>query len=224
MRQGETPQRFDERRARMVEEQIKARGLTDERLLTAFRKIPRHLFVAEERQHEAYEDHPIPIASGQTISQPYMVALMTAHLRLQGHERVLEIGTGSGYQTAILAELALEVFSVERLPELLSAVSQRLQGLGYLNVHLSAGNGSLGWPEHAPYDAILVGAAAPDVPAPLVDQLTDHGSMVLPIGPQNAQLLHVVEKRGGMVVRKAVASCVFVPLLGRYGWPHDTTL
>ena len=211
----------DQQRARMVEEQIKARGLTDERLLAAFRKVPRHLFVPPEHQQKAYEDHPIPIAAGQTISQPYMVALMTSLLRLHGHERVLEIGTGSGYQAAILAELALEVFSVERLPELLHAVSERLDGLGYLNVHLSPGNGTLGWPAHAPYDAILIGAAAPDVPSPLVEQLADHGRMVVPVGPPQAQMLNEVEKRGGEVCRKEIASCVFVPLVGRYGWPPE---
>ena len=211
----------DLQRARMVEEQIKARGLTEERLLAAFRKVPRHLFVPPEHQQEAYEDHPIPIAAGQTISQPYMVALMTSLLRLHGHERVLEIGTGSGYQAAILAELALEVFSVERLPELLHAVRERLDDLGYLNVHLSPGNGTLGWPAYAPYDAILIGAAAPDVPAPLLEQLADHGRMVVPIGPPQAQMLNEVEKRSGEVYRKEIASCVFVPLIGRYGWPSE---
>ena len=211
---------FEAERARMVEEQIKARGLTDPRLLAAFRNVPRHRFVPVELQQEAYQDHPLPIPSGQTISQPYMVALMTSQLRLQGHERVLEIGTGSGYQTAILATLGLEVFSVERLPELLQTVRQRLEALGYLNVHLSAGNGSLGWPEHAPFDAILVSAAAPDVPAPLVKQLAEPGRMVVPVGAPDGQMLQEVEKRDGMVFQRAIASCVFVPLLGKHGWPE----
>ena len=210
----------DEDRARMVDEHIKARGLTEGRLLAAFRKVPRHLFVPPQLQHEAYRDHPLPIASGQTISQPYMVALMTSHLRLQGHDRVLEIGSGSGYQTAILAELALEVFSVERLPELLPAVRGRLKALGYLNVHLSTGNGSLGWPEHAPYDAILVSAAAPDVPTPLLEQLGENGRMVVPVGAPEEQMLHLVEKRHGVVTHTAMTSCVFVPLLGKHGWPE----
>ncbi|MBI3011479.1 MAG: protein-L-isoaspartate(D-aspartate) O-methyltransferase [Candidatus Omnitrophica bacterium] len=213
--------RFAAQRARMVGGQIKARGLTDKRLLAAFHKVERHLFVPEELQQEAYEDRPLPIGLGQTISQPYMVALMTSLLRLQGHERVLEIGTGSGYQTAILAELTLEVFSVERLPELLPAVKRRLDALGYFNVHLSPGNGSLGWPEFAPYDAILIGAAAPEIPAPLLEQLTDTGRMVIPIGSQSAQMLNEVEKRGGAIHRKEIASCVFVPLMGRYGWPLE---
>jgi protein-L-isoaspartate(D-aspartate) O-methyltransferase len=149
-----------------------------------------------------------------------MVALMTSQLRLQGHERILEIGTGSGYQTAILAELALEVFSVERLPELLHAVRRRLEALGYLNVHLSAANGSLGWPEHAPYDAILVSAAAPDVPAPLLEQLAEPGRMIVPVGEPEGQMLHLVEKRSGTVFQTAIASCVFVPLIGKHGWPE----
>ena len=213
---------FERQRELMIQEQLKTRGITDERLLAAFRKIPRHLFVPQELQPQAYTDHPLPIGSGQTISQPYIVALMTSRLRLQGHERVLEIGSGSGYQTAILAELALEVFSVERLPELLSGVAERMTALGYLNVHLTTGNGSLGWPEHAPYDAIVVTAAAPDVPESLLSQLADRGRLVLPIGPQEAQMLVEVEKRHGIIHRKELTSCVFVPLVGRHGWPSSS--
>ncbi len=210
---------FDEARERMVEEQLHARGLREERLLSAFRKVPRHLFVPQELQRDAYTDHPLPIGEGQTISQPYIVALMTHHLRLRGHERVLEIGTGSGYQTAILAELALEVFSIERLPALLASAQNQLQALGYRNVHFSPGNGSLGWAEGAPYDAILVGAAAPDIPPPLLEQLGDEGRMVLPIGQTQTQMLIQVEKRYGVVSQREIASCVFVPLLGDHGWP-----
>ena len=210
---------FDEQRARMVEEQLKLRGLTDERLLAVFRKVPRHLFVSPELRQDAYADRPLPIDGGQTISQPYMVALMTSCLRLQGHERVLEIGSGSGYQSAILAELALEVYSVERLPELLHAVEERLSDLGCTNVHLVPGNGSLGWPEHAPYDGIIVTAAAPDVPAPLLDQLVDGGRMVLPIGRQESQTLVELEKRQGTIHPREVANCVFIPLTGWYVWP-----
>jgi protein-L-isoaspartate(D-aspartate) O-methyltransferase len=212
---------LDELRERMVSEQLKARGLTNDRLLAAFRKVPRHLFVPLEFQHEAYADRPLPIGSGQTISQPYMVALMTSCLRLHGHERVLEIGTGSGYQTAILAELALEVFSVERLPELLGPAHERLMELGYFNAHLAPGNGSLGWTEHAPYDAMVVTAACPDVPKPLLAQLADPGRLVLPIGPQEAQMLIEVERRQGKIHQREVASCVFVPLLGEHGWPLE---
>jgi protein-L-isoaspartate(D-aspartate) O-methyltransferase len=210
---------FEEARKRMVEEQLRARGLTDTRVLAAFRKVPRHLFVPSDLQGEAYTDHPLPIGQGQTISQPYMVALMTAWLHLQGHERILEIGTGSGYQTAILAELALEVYSVERIPDLLQAAHERLAGLGYLNVHLTPGNGSLGWPEHAPYDAIIVTAAAPDVPAPLVGQLAEGGTMVLPIGTTATQLLVEIRKRRGTIRKREITGCAFVPLLGTHGWP-----
>ena len=212
---------FDEQRERMIEEQLSRRGVKDARLLAAFRKVPRELFVPPELRQEAYADHPLPIGSGQTISQPYMVALMIAHLALQGHERVLEIGAGSGYQTALLAELSLEVFAVERLPELLEVVRERLNTLGCLNVRLSAGNGSLGWPEEAPYDAILVGAAAPCIPKPLLEQLADPGRMVLPIGSAQTQMLVAVEKRRGVISRREIASCLFVPLIGRHGWPSE---
>ena len=210
---------FDEQRARMVATQLKARGLADERLLAAFGKVPRHLFVPEEFRDEAYADHPLPIGAGQTISQPYIVALMVDCLGLRGHERVLEIGSGSGYQTAILAELALEVFSIERMPELLQAVQVRLSTLGYLNVHLAAGNGSLGWPEHAPFDAIIVSAAAPRMPLPLVAQLAEGGRMAIPIGILQSQMLVQAEKRRGALHQKEIASCVFVPLIGEHGWP-----
>jgi len=214
---------FDEQRSHMVESQLVARGLKGERLIAAFRKVPRHLFIPPEFQIEAYADHPLPIGAGQTISQPYIVALMTDALRLQGHERVLEIGGGSGYQTAILAEMVLEVFSVERLPELLSTARRRLSALGYTNIHSTMGNGSLGWPEHAPYDAILVSAAAPEVPNPLLAQLGESGRMVLPIGLADTQMLIQVERRNGAVHRRELASCVFVPLVGQHGWPATGT-
>jgi protein-L-isoaspartate(D-aspartate) O-methyltransferase len=214
---------FDQQRERMVQEQLQARGISDERVLTAFRRVPRHLFVPDAARAQAYTDHPLPIGSGQTISQPYIVALMTSHLRLHGHERVLEVGAGSGYQTAILAELALDVYSVERLPELLSGVQERILALGYLNVHLSAGNGSLGWPEHAPYDAIVVTAGAPAIPPPLLEQLAERGRLVIPIGSQEAQTLVAVEKRRQSLRRRELTSCVFVPLLGKYGWENQSS-
>jgi protein-L-isoaspartate(D-aspartate) O-methyltransferase len=212
---------FERERLRMVHEQLLGRGITDERVIAAFRKVPRHLFVPKELQDEAYADHPLPIGSGQTISQPYIVALMTQLLRLQGHERVLEIGAGSGYQTAILAELALEVFSVERLPELTRTLADRLTHLGYFNVRVTSGNGSLGWPEHAPYDGIIVTAAAPHIPAPLAAQLAEGGRMALPIGPHHAQVLIAAEKRTGTLHTKEITSCVFVPLIGDHGWPEQ---
>ena len=214
---------FEEQRRLMVVEQLQARGISEARVLSAFLKVPRHLFVPEAFQHEAYADHPIPIGAGQTISQPYMVALMTQLLRLQGHERVLEIGTGSGYQLAILAELALEVYSVERLPELAEQALHRLNALGYLNVHITTGNGSIGWPTHAPYEGIIVTAAAPQVPKPLVDQLANHGRLVIPIGTPTAQTLTLVEKQGPDLQIKEVTGCVFVPLVGEHGWPSEST-
>ena len=210
---------FEEPRRRMVHEQLELRGISDPRLLEAFRRVPRHLFVPPEQQAQAYEDHPIPIGAGQTISQPYMVALMVQLLKLQGHERILEVGTGSGYQLAILAELALEVYSVERLPELAAGALRRLEPLGFLNVHISPGNGSLGWPEHAPYDGIVVAAGSPGIPQPLVDQLADGGRLVIPVGSPQAQTLTLAEKRSGQVRLTALTSCVFVPLVGEHGWP-----
>ena len=208
----------DEQRRQMVDRQLKVRGVTDPNVLRAFLSVPRHKFVPAEYVRQAYEDHPIPIGEDQTISQPYIVALMVSQAQLQGHERVLEVGTGSGYQAAILAQLALEVYTVERLPRLLRQAADRLAELGYTNVHLSAGNGSLGWPEHAPYDAILVAAAAPDVPSSLVAQLAEGGRMILPTGPPEAQMLIKVEKRQGELFRTQIAGCMFVPLIGREGW------
>ena len=212
---------LEEQRRRMVAEQLQVRGISNPRVLAAFLKVPRHLFVPETFQHEAYADHPIPIGAGQTISQPYIVALMTQSLRLQGHERVLEIGTGSGYQMAILTELALEVYSVERLPELAEQAKRRLGALGYLNVHVTVGNGSPGWPEHAPYDGVVVTAAAPRVPPPLLDQLADHGRFVIPLGSREAQTLTLVEKHGKTVRQTPMTSCVFVPLHGQYGMADE---
>ena len=203
----------------MVEEQIRARGITEERILDALRRVPRELFVPPEAREEAYADRALPIGAGQTISQPYIVALMTSCLGLQGHERVLEVGAGSGYQTAILAELALEVFAVEVLEVLVEPLRQRLAALGYFNVHIRAGDGTLGWPEHAPYDGILVGAAAPKAPLPLIEQLADGGRLLLPIGSQQEQRLTVVHAQHGSLEYQEVASCVFVPLIGRHGWP-----
>ena len=211
----------DDLRARMVDEQIRSRGLTEQRLVAAFCKVPRHLFVPAKLRNEAYADHPLPIGEGQTISQPYMVALMTDCLRLHGHERVLEIGTGSGYQTAILAELALEVFSVERIPILLNRAKDVLERLGYQNVNLRHGNGSIGWEEAAPFDAILVSAAAPRVPEALLAQLADQGKLVLPIGERDAQQLVEVRKCSGIVQQREIAGCVFVPLIGEHGWPLE---
>ncbi len=209
---------FEAERDAMIERQLRARGLVDPRLLAAFRRVPRHRFVPPEHAAEAYSDHPIPIGAGQTISQPYIVGLMVGALRLVGHERVLEIGTGSGFQTAILAELALDVYSVERVPELRREATRRMADLGYQNVQLTDGNGSLGWPAHAPYDAIIVSAAAPSVPPPLLAQLGADGRLVIPIGPAEGQTLVLLERHQGTVNRTDLAGCLFVPLIGDYGW------
>ena len=213
---------FEEQRSQMINTQLRPRGIRDARVLSAFAKVPRHLFIAAEYQDQAYADRPLPIGYGQTISQPYMVALMTSCLQLQGHERVLEIGTGSGYQAAVLAELALEVYSVERLPDLHRLAAQKLEDLGYRNVTISTGNGTIGWPAHAPFDAIVVAAAAPEIPSPLLEQLADPGRLIVPVGDPNTQYLVTLTKKQGMIREEKLASCVFVPLLGQHGWPETS--
>ncbi|MGY4706550.1 protein-L-isoaspartate(D-aspartate) O-methyltransferase [Candidatus Bipolaricaulota sp. J31] len=209
----------DERR-RMVEE-LRRLGIRDERVLSAMEKIPRHLFVPEHIQHLAYEDTPLPIGRGQTISQPYIVALMTEALSLRGEEKVLEIGTGSGYQTAILAELAGEVFSIERIPELAEGARRRLTLLGCRNVHIRIGDGTLGWPEEAPFDRIIVTGGLPDLPDPLWEQLADGGRLVAPIGGRYDQYLWVYTKEEGRRRRRALCPCTFVPIIGTRGWPEN---
>lgn len=200
-------------RQRMVDEQIARRGIRDQRVLAAMRKIERHRFVSEAQRSGAYEDHPLPVGEGQTISQPYIVALMTEALALQGDERVLEVGTGSGYQTAILAELAAEVYSVEILPRLAEQARATLEDLGYRNVHIRLGDGSEGWAEHAPYQGILVTAAPPEVPPALLEQLAEGGRLVIPVGVQSQELeLHTRRPEGFRVER--LAAVRFVPLVG----------
>ncbi|RME88995.1 MAG: protein-L-isoaspartate(D-aspartate) O-methyltransferase [Anaerolineae bacterium] len=205
-------------RERMVEEQIAARGLRDPRLLAAFESVPRHLFVPEDMRHLAYADGPLPIGFGQTISQPYIVALMTDLLKLKGTERVLEVGTGSGYQAAILAHMAAEVHTVEIIPELAARAEKVLRELGLENVHCHLGDGSLGWDEAAPYDGILVAAAAPDVPETLLNQLSDGARLVLPVGGRGFQELECWERRGKKFKRRAITPVAFVPLRGKHGW------
>jgi protein-L-isoaspartate(D-aspartate) O-methyltransferase len=202
----------------MVEEQLAGRGITDARVLDAMRRVPRHRFVEEALRDRAYGDHPLPIGEGQTISQPYMVAAMTQLLRLTGREKVLEIGTGSGYQTAILAELARRVCSIERLPTLATRARRTLEVLGYTNAVVRTGDGTYGWPDEAPFDRILVTAAAPSVPAPLFQQLTEGGRMVVPVGQTQSQTLTVVDKVDGRMRTSADCGCVFVKLVGKYGW------
>jgi len=209
---------FEAPRAQMVEEQLARRGITDARVLAAMRRVPRHLFVEEALRGRAYGDHPLPIGEEQTISQPYIVALMSELLELAGPEKVLEIGTGSGYQTAVLAELAGRVCSIERLPRLAERARALLEQLGVTNVWVRVGGGTLGWPDEAPFDRILVTAGGPSVPPPLFQQLVEGGRMVVPIGDAENQRLTVVEKvRGAMKTREA-GECKFVKLVGKYAW------
>ncbi len=215
---------YDRARERMVQSQIEARGIKDPRVLDAMRQVPRHLFVPVDMRGSAYRDSPLPIGEGQTISQPYIVALMTEMLGLSGEERVLEIGTGSGYQSAILSLLAREVYTVERLPNLAQRAEEVLRQLGYTNVHIRVGDGTLGWPEHAPYEAIIVTAASPEVPAPLLDQLADGGRLVAPVGPRWNQTLVRVRREGDRFRRERLTAVAFVPLVGKHGWREDDGL
>lgn len=209
---------YEQQRQRMVAEQIRRRGLNEPRLLSAMQTVPRHLFVPAEYRLSAYEDGPLPIGFGQTISQPYIVALMTNLLQLRGDERVLEVGTGSGYQAAILGRLAREVHTVELLPELAERAAKLLEDLGVDNVHIHVGDGSLGWPESAPYAGILVAAAAPKVPQALLDQLSDGGRLVVPVGGRGLQELEVWERKGDRYETSNLLSVAFVPLRGKQGW------
>ena len=206
----------------MVNRQLRARGIQDERVLDAMLRVPRHLFVPELYQDQAYRDCPLPIANDQTISQPYIVALMTQALHLKGYESVLEVGTGSGYQTAILCELVPQVYSIERLRRLTASAAKTLDYLGYNNVDLHVGDGSQGLADMAPFDAILVTAAAPDVPAPLCLQMNPKGGrMVIPVGDDRAQFLELITRRGDDWEYKRIASVRFVPLVGRYGFTAE---
>lgn len=205
-------------RKRMVEEQLIPRGIKNEKVLEAFYKVERHKFVPENVRESAYVDFPVLIGEGQTISQPYIVALMTECLALTGKEKILEIGTGSGYQTAILAELAKEVYSVERFVSLSKRTQEVLCELGYSSIRIKVGDGTLGWPEFAPFDRIIVTAATPRVPEPLSEQLKEEGKLVLPLGESFSQVLTVIEKKKTGLEPKEVCGCVFVPLVGKYGW------
>jgi len=202
----------------MVDRQLVSRGIRDERVLAAMRKVPRHLFMPGPCRDHAYSDMALPIGQNQTISQPYMVAIMTELLELKGHERVLEVGTGSGYQAAVLAELAAEVYTVERIPDLAASAARNLADVGYRNVHVLTADGTLGDPEHAPFDRILVTAAAPDIPQPLLDQLADRGILVAPVGERYSQILVQAIRTGNTIHKNYQTHCIFVPLLGRHGW------
>ena len=209
---------FERDRMRMVDDQIVRRGIADGRVLAAMRRVPRHLFVEEALRDRAYGDHALPIGEEQTISQPYIVALMSSLLGLTGQEKVLEIGTGSGYQTAVLAELARRVCSIERLPRLGQRARALLDGLGYSNVWVRVGGGTLGWPDEAPFDRIVVTAGGPSVPPPLFEQLAVSGRMVLPLGDMEAQTLTVVENVNGSMKLTPHGDCKFVRLVGKYAW------
>lgn len=208
-------------RDRMVDVQIAGRGVREPRVLEAMRAVPRHLFVAEDVRGEAYDDRPLAIGEGQTISQPYMVGAMTAALAPADTHRVLEIGTGSGYQTAILAQLAAEVISIERLPALAARAQQILSALAVTNVRIVVADGTEGYAPAAPYDRILVTAGAPSIPAPLKAQLAEGGRLVIPVGPGGYQRLLIVDRVQGGFTERQGEGCVFVPLIGRSGWPSS---
>jgi protein-L-isoaspartate(D-aspartate) O-methyltransferase len=205
-------------RERMVKNQLMARGIKDERLLQAMGKISRHLFIQEALAGEAYNDHPVPIGEKQTISQPYIVALMTEALELKGSENTLEIGTGSGYQTAILAELSSRVYTIERIKSLLVKARKLLAKLNYNNILFKAFDGTLGWKEYAPFDAIMVTAGSPNVPEPLKEQMADNGRMIIPVGDRYTQELMKITRKGDNFEQAGLGGCRFVNLIGLHGW------
>lgn len=207
------------KRQQMVDDQIVRRGITDSRVILAMRKVKRHLFLDDALWPQAYEDHPSPIGEKQTISQPYIVALMTEALHLKGNEKILEIGAGSGYQTAILAELVEQVYSIERLPTIAQRARKILDKLHYTNVVITVGDGTSGWKEYSPFDGIIVTAAAPDIPVPLAEQLKTGGRLVIPVGGEYSQDLMVyIKKEDGTFDRENLGGCRFVKLIGRFSW------
>jgi len=212
---------FSFARKRMVQDQLSARGIKDERVLTAMRKVPRHRFVEEGLWSQAYGDFPLPIGEGQTISQPYIVALMTQALELQPDDKVLEIGTGSGYQVAVVAEIARRVFSVERISAIAAKARKILDELGYSNVLIKIADGTAGWPEEAPFDAIIVTAGAPVVPEPLLTQLATGGRMVIPVGDMYSQELARIVKTHEGFKKEDLGGCRFVKLVGDHGWKDN---
>lgn len=211
---------YRELREAMVREQLIPRGIKDPRVLDAMRRVPRHLFVSEALRHSAYSDMAMPIGEDQTISQPYMVAVMTELLELKGGEKVLEIGTGSGYQAAVLAELAREVYTIERIAVLADAAQERFRALSYTNIKVHVGDGTLGWPDEAPFAAIIITAASPRVPDPLLAQLADQGRLVIPVGSRFSQQLLRIRKTSEGLSEEYHTPCVFVPLIGEHGWKN----
>ena len=212
-------QKYAGHRQKMIEEIID-RGIKDLRVIKAMSRVPRHVFVRDSFHHKAYGDHPLPIGASQTISQPYVVAAMSEALQLTGEERVLEIGTGSGYQTALLSELAAQVFTIERVKSLGRQAKQLLDGLGYTHINYKVFDGTYGWQELGPYDAVLITAAGPEVPQALIEQVKDGGRIVAPIGDDQGQELMVYTKRGKRLRAKRMGDCFFVPLIGKYGVPE----
>ena len=209
---------FATSRNRMVQEQLLSRGIVDPATLDAMSEVPRHLFVDDAMQGRAYGDHPLPIGAGQTISQPYIVATMTQELGLSKTDKVLEIGTGSGYQAAVLSRICAQVYTVERINSLLARARKVFDKLRYYNIRSKLDDGTMGWPENGPYDAIIVTAGGPEVPQPLVDQLSDGGRLIIPVGDQNVQELQLVIKKEGQVEISSLASVRFVDLVGEHGW------
>ena len=209
---------FDVLREKMVADQLVSRGINTPEVIEAMRRVPRHEFVPLEEQPNAYDDRPVFIGHGQTISQPYIVALMTQSLRLKKDDRVLEVGTGCGYQTAVLAELCKEIYTIERLPELSQKAQAVLKKLNYQNIHFKIGDGTLGWSREIPFDAILVAAAAPNRETPLFAHLKEGGRMIIPIGDRSDQSLFCISKKEGLPVTEEICRCVFVPLVGEFGW------
>jgi len=215
--------RYMKQRMKMVDTQIRARGIRDPRVLKALEKVPRHLFVNEALRDQAYNDNPLPIDGGQTISQPYIVALMTEALELKGSEKVLEIGTGSGYQAAVLAELVDHVFSIDRIASLAGNARRLLESLNYYNIAIRVGDGTLGWKDEAPFDAVMVTAGAPDIPKTLVEQIAVGGRLVVPVGGRHSQVLMKLTRLSESVndVKKEdLGGCRFVDLIGEYGWEY----
>jgi len=212
---------FELLRNEMVDTQLIPRGISDPLVIGAFRKVPRHRFAPENIRISAYEDAALPIGEGQTISQPYMVAIMTELLKLKGDEKVLEIGTGSGYQAAILAELCKKVITVERIVSLSQRSEKILKEMGYSNIEFVIGDGTLGYPEEAPYEGIIVTAGCPKIPSPLIDQLAEGGRLVIPVGERYLQTLTIATKEKGKISIEESIGCVFVPLIGKYGWQNS---
>ena len=217
----QTIQAYAGQRRKMIEEQISGRGIKDLSVIEVLSRVPRHLFVNSSLQHRAYGDCPLPIGENQTISQPYIVALMTAVLQLKGGERVLEIGTGSGYQTAILAELASQVFTIERIKPLVQKTKELLEGLRYQNIIFKIFDGTYGWRDQSPFDVIIVSAATPSIPTALIEQLADRGRLVAPVGGRESQDLIVLNKNGDRVIKRKKGSCKFVPLIGKFAWSEE---